>query len=307
VKSVPADGTTAQEGSPTGTPAEGATTPDGKPGDKPEDKPAEGGLNDDLPVKVGETETTVGELKEAFQLVDAAVEEVEKHKATLQNVAQWAETLRKTPADALLSFFTKEFQGDEQQAYKHVVKMAEQILQKHVEWETMSPEAREALQYKRELERMKAEVASFKSQEAKRRQEAAEKVEVQRFTQEISGALQQSGLKPTEDLISEVASVMLRDRELGLKSTAADAVVKMQKAQQKQRQELLRQLKPEELPEEIRKALLQKTAEEVRTARSAPAQTKTPKPGESKTVETTDNPVMGTSDLWGWSSFRDRK
>jgi len=251
-------------------------------------------FDDETEVQIGDTKVTLGELKESHQLVEKAIEVRQQAMQKIELADQFVGRLAQKPMDTLLDMFTK-IAGDHDTAYKFLLAECEGVIMKHIEWEALPDDKREALKYQKEATELRSRLEAREKAETTEKQSKAEMQEMQNITAEFEAALDGVKLKKTPQAIRDMAKIAVEAADAGINVTADQIAVKYKRALEKKRDEFLKELDPDDLTPELRDKLRKARIDKVKS-------TKIPKKGAKRTRRSKedDNPVIPMADYQDW-------
>lgn len=180
------------------------------------------------------------------RLAEAAAER-KKVEAERAEVAKMKEYLRKNPTKALL---------EDGVDLNDVIAHYEEVLWERIQDEKRSPEEKESLKAKREMEKLKAEYAAMKAEidaEAKRKRDLEEEAEVARemenYSKQILSTLQSKGLPVNDDTVYYLTSKMQIALEQGADLTFDDIATAYKEDRELELKNLLSSLSADQLAE----------------------------------------------------------
>ena len=177
-------------------------------------------------VSLAELKQGWGFIQQAIQVGKEAEEAREAAQATLNALAE-------SPTEAMLGVFTALAGDDRQKGYLQLVDFASRIVANHIEQEGMPEEKREALRWKMEADRLRAELDDRQRVIRAREAEQFEAAETQRLRTEIDQAIRASGQEPAKALVEATAGQLYDALEAGLKMSTGAAVQLATKKQAK--------------------------------------------------------------------------
>lgn len=131
---------------------------------------------------------------------------------------------------------------------KDARKMVEEWLWKnHIELETKSPEEREKILERRELERLREQEKTAKEKEREALFEKAKTVYSQHFERDIIKALETGGIPKTPRSVERMAQYLLQARQVGVRLGAADVLPLVKQDIEKEFKELVGSMQGESL------------------------------------------------------------
>ena len=180
------------------------------------------------------------------RLSEAAAER-KKVEAERAEVAKMKEYLRKNPTKALL---------EDGVDLNDVIAHYEEVLWERIQDEKRSPEEKESLKTKREMEKLKAEYAAMKAEidaEAKRKKDIEDEAEVakemENYSKQILSTLQSKGLPVNDDTVYYLTSKMQLALEQGADLTFDDIATAYKEDRELELKNLLSSLSADQLAE----------------------------------------------------------
>ena len=172
---------------------------------------------------LGDETVTLADLKEAYGHVQTSVKALRKAQRIEAGNKALAEGFKTKPKETLLDVFSA-ITGSREQGYATLAELATDILEDVVRTADEPAEKREANKWKAEAAAARAEVERIRleAEQAKEAEETAKATAV--WHQEITGALEAGGLPKSDDLIEEVADVLVRAIEAGFRPNLQKAV-----------------------------------------------------------------------------------
>lgn len=244
---------------------EGEPAAEGESAEGEEDAAAGIELTDESVLKIGDSEHSFAEIREAVELVTEARGRITEANQAIVRSNGVLDAIREKPADALMGIFTSVFGGDKQKGYEATIKLAAQIINRHNELEAMPPGERRAMTLEQDLHETKSRLEAYE-----REQQAKQELELEnKWAELITDGLKQAGLP--ESYIGRVAGKLAQAAEGGKKITMADAVAQVKADLKVERQNLMKTLDPDEIPEEVAQKLAAKRIEAAKKKRGMPA------------------------------------
>lgn len=247
-------------------------------------------ITDDTEIDVDGTKVSVADLKEAFSIVDKAKDAYREAQQRTEQVNKVTENLVKNPLATLIQMYT-EISKNPQTAYAHVLGLAEEMVAKHLEWEATPEEKRRERQLQADRDRLQRELEAARSQQTKAEEERQLQAAEAEIRADITDALKNAKVDVDDDAISGVAAQLLAADDQGISITTARAVQKYLKAEETKRAALLKKLKPEDLPAEVRKKANLDAAKAKRSPKTG---------GDAKRKKQKAAPVINMSDYQDW-------
>lgn len=207
---------------------EGAEGGEGKEGAEGEE--GEGvELKDDSRIEIDGEEITFGNLRQAYADRQKAQELVTQANAAITRAntvtRAWLDDFAETGFQA----FTRAEKGDTQRGYSRFLQECARVVNDHLEWEQMTPEAKSAVVEKRRAESLERELESYRARD---RQSAEAKQELEDTNQawgEITKALKAAGHLPEDKrqlgrYVAKVSDIWLMEKEAGREISIPQAV-----------------------------------------------------------------------------------
>lgn len=226
-------------------------------------------------IDVDGEEIPLSELKQAY-------EQVAEARALQENTEQLLNNVVNDPGKTLFDVFTVVFQGDQQKAYKQVIDVACQIINKDMEWQGMDEKDRKAYQAQREAEMTKKQLEQYKKQEEEQKRAKEEAELASQIVNEINGALESVGLDQTDAHRATMAEAMLNAEAAGIKATPKEIAREVKKQINARQMELLKTVDPDALPPEVLQKIRKSNIKRAKSGKRA----KTAKPKEQKQERT---------------------
>lgn len=234
---------------------------------------------------------TLQDLKEGYQQIQQAATKFQEAKQ-LQEQARRALTAiiapgkdggpAKVSVDGLLDLLTRANRGNREAAYQELVEASCKVVSQHLEWEEMSPEAKEGQRAKWELRETKRRLEEHERRIAEERRSARSAKLMDENYGKIKAAAKAAGLPEKESLYSKVADVLVKAIESGFPITHEKAAQAVKKEYDRLRTEFFSAAEPDEIPAELVEKIRKRDLEQVKDRKYEHLGAKTPNEAEPR-------------------------
>lgn len=234
---------------------------------------------------------TLQDLKEGYRQIQQAAAKFQEAKQ-LQDQARRALTAiiepgkdggpAKVSVDGLLDLLTRANRGNRDAAYQELVEASCKVVSQHLEWEEMSPEAKEGQRAKWELRETKRRLEEHERRIAEERRSARSAKLMEENYGKIKAAAKAAGLPEKESLYSKVADVLVKAIESGFPITHEKAAQAVKKEYDRLRTEFFSAAEPDEIPAELVEKIRKRDLEQVKDRKYEHLGAKTPNEAEPR-------------------------
>ena len=181
--------------------------------------------------QLGDETVSLADLKEAYGHVQTSVKALRDAKKLDAGARALLDGFKTNPKATLLDVFGA-LAGNRDQGYATLVELATDILEDAVQTADKPAELREAEKWKAEAAAARAEVERIKEEKRAAAESEATAKATAEWHRDITTALEAGGLPKSDDLVEEVADVLVRAVEAGFRPNLQKAVahIKAQRA-----------------------------------------------------------------------------